>query len=41
MKSKMPTPEYLMQIDKWDEKKKVARNKKIAITKKDSSPSTS
>ena len=41
VKSKIPTPEEMMQIDKRVEKKKVASKKKIAITKQDSSPSTS
>ena len=41
MKSKIPTPEEMIQIDKRVEKKKVASEKKIAITKQDSSPSTS
>ena len=41
MKSKIPTPKEMMQIEKRDEKKKVASRKKIAITKKDSSSSTS
>ena len=41
MKSKIPTPEEMMQIDNRFEKKKVAGEKKIAITEQDSSPSTS
>lgn len=41
MKSKIPTPEEMMKIDKRDEKKKVSSEKKIVITEQDSSPSTS
>ena len=41
VKSKIPTPKEMMQIDKMDEKKKVAREKKIAITEKHSSKSIS
>ena len=41
MKSKISTLEEMMQIEKEDEKKKVTSEYKIAITEKDSSPSTS
>ena len=41
VKSKIPTPEEMIQIYKRDEKKKVAIENKIAITEQDSSPSTS
>ena len=41
MKSKIPTPEEMMLVDKRVEKKKVASKKKITITEQDSIPSTS
>lgn len=41
VKSQIPTLEEMMQIEERDENKKVASKKKIAITKQDSSPSTS
>ena len=41
MKSKISTSKEMMQIDKRDEKKKVASKNKIAIIEQDSSPSTS
>jgi hypothetical protein len=40
VKSKIPTPKEMIQIDKRDEKKKVASEKEIAIIEQDSSPST-
>ena len=41
VRSKILTPEDMMQIDKRDEKKKVSIKKKIANIENDSSPSTS
>jgi hypothetical protein len=41
VRSKIPTLEEIMQINKRDEKKKVSIEKKIAITEQDSSPSIS
>ena len=41
MKSKISTQEEMMQINRRVEKKKVTSEKKITITKQDSSPSTS
>ena len=41
MKSKIPTHEEMIQIDKITGKKSVPSEKKIAITEQDSSPSTS
>ena len=41
VKSKIPTPKEIMQIDKRVENKKATIEKKISITEQDSSPSTS